>query len=153
VARLHDESSGEEPPEVKGVIDANQRDLAAPRPTATTIGLESVAPKLESLAAKLGVKAVLVMRSDPDTMVVAATAGPATAHFGVGDAGPKAGSNAGYVPLYCERVVESRQSTFVRDSRADEVFAGNADEARGGLAQLRNDVEFILHQDGSALDT
>ena len=176
-----------EPEQILAALDAH---LISPGPTATAAGLASVAPRIEALAEKLGVKSVLVMRSDPTSMVVAATAGPATVHYGVGDAGPKAGTDATQVPLYCERVVESGQSTFVRDSRADATFAGNADEtefgfvnylgvpvrdrdghvvgtvcilddhardydddARTELAELRDDVEFIVHQDGSALDT
>ncbi len=176
-----------EPDQILAALDAN---LMAPGPTATAVGLESVGPRLESLAEKLGVKSVLVMRSDHHDMVVAATAGPATVHYGVGDSGPKAGGDATQVPLYCERVVDSGQSTFVRDSREDQTFAGNADEtefglvnyfgvpirdrdgrvvgtvcvlddhardyddeARSELAQLRNDVEFIVRRDGSALDT
>lgn len=175
-----------EPDQILAALDAH---LISPGPTATTVGLESVTSRLESVAEKLGVKSVLVMRSDPDTMVVAATAGPATVHYGVGDAGPKAGADATQVPLYCEHVVDSGQSVFIRDSRADDAFAGNADEtdfglvnylgvpirdrdgrvvgtvcvlddhardyddeAHNELAQLRNDVEFIVHQNGSALD-
>ena len=45
---------------------------ASHRPDATE-GLASVAPGLEELAQQLNVKSVLVMRSEPDSMVVAAT--------------------------------------------------------------------------------
>ncbi|NVN49711.1 hypothetical protein [Mycolicibacterium hippocampi] len=53
------------------------------RPDATE-GLASVTPELERLARQLNVKSVLVMRSEPDSMVVAATGGEATKHYTVG---------------------------------------------------------------------
>ena len=43
-----------------------------------TPGLQSLAAGLEVIAEKLDVKSVLIMRSDPDSMVVAATAGAAS---------------------------------------------------------------------------
>lgn len=104
-----------------------------PHQTDTTAGLASVGPKLEALAELLDVKSVLVMRSEPDSMVVAATAGEATKHYTVGAAGKKAGDDADRVPLYCERVVNTDEQLFVRDSRSDDTFAGNEDEAEFGL--------------------
>jgi GAF domain-containing protein len=100
----------------------------------TTPGLQSLAPALEAIVEKLGVKSVLVMRSDPSSMVVAATAGTASAYYPVGGAGQKAGDATDRVPLYCERVVDSGETLFVRDSRADATFAGNEDETAFGLS-------------------
>jgi GAF domain-containing protein len=89
--------------------------------------------RLEALAETLGVKSILVMRSEPDSMVVAATAGEATKHYTVGAAGKKALGDAGRVPLYCEKVVAADATLFVRDSRTDSTFAGNEDETEFGL--------------------
>ena len=100
---------------------------ASHRPDATE-GLASVAPGLEELAQQLNVKSVLVMRSEADSMVVAGTGGEATQHYTVGAAGKKAGDDQDRTPLYCERVVNSDEALFVRDSRTDAVFAGNEDE-------------------------
>lgn len=107
--------------------------MAEPHKTDTTAGLAPLAPKLEKLAADLGVKSVLVMRSEPDSMVVAATAGEATQHYTVGAAGQKALGADGRTPLYCEKVVDSDTELFVKDSREDAVFAGNEDEVEFGL--------------------
>lgn len=104
-----------------------------PHRTDTTDGLSSLAPRLERVAQLLGVKSVLVMRSEPDSMVVAATAGEATEHYTVGAAGKKAGADESRVPLYCERIVDTNEDLFVRDSRADQRFAGNDDETEFGL--------------------
>lgn len=106
---------------------------AEPNKTDTTAGLEPLKPKLEQIAASLGVKSVLVMRSNPDSMAVAATAGEATKHYTVGAAGAKALGAAGKVPLYCEKVVDADAPLYVADSRADETFAGNEDEVEFGL--------------------
>lgn len=118
---------------------------AEPHRTDTTPGLSPVTSTLEAVAAKLGVKSVLVMRSEPDSMVVAATAGEATKHYTVGAAGQKAGTDSERVPLYCERVVASDETLFVRDSRQDSTFAGNEDEAEFGLS---NYLGLAVH-DGS----
>ena len=99
----------------------------------STPALSSLTPQLEALASRLGVKSVLVMRSEPDAMVVAATAGEATRHYTVGAAGKKAGEDTSRTPLYCERVVDTDEALFVRDSRTDETFAGNEDETEFGL--------------------
>ncbi|WP_328358005.1 GAF domain-containing protein [Mycobacterium sp. NBC_00419] len=106
---------------------------AQPHQTDTTAGLAPLAGELEKIAALLGVKSVLVMRSEPDSMVVAATAGEATQHYTVGAAGKKALDDASGVPLYCERVVDHDSALFVRDSREDATFAGNEDEVEFGL--------------------
>jgi GAF domain-containing protein len=92
-----------------------------------------LASRLEQVADQLGVKSVLVMRSEPDSMVVAATAGEATKHYTVGAAGKKAGNDDSRVPLYCENVVNADADLFVRDSRDDATFAGNEDETEFGL--------------------
>ncbi|MCV7224803.1 GAF domain-containing protein [Mycolicibacterium komossense] len=109
--------------------------MTAPEPhaTDTTSGLAGIASTLEDIAARLNVKSVLVMRSEPDSMVVAATAGEATKHYTVGAAGKKAGADDTRIPLYCERVVDTDSELFVRDSRADATFAGNEDETDFGL--------------------
>ncbi len=109
--------------------------MTAPQPftTDSTPALADITPRLDALAARLGVKSVLVMRSDPDAMVVAATAGEATQHYTVGAAGKKAGADEGRIPLYCERVVDTDQPLFVQDSRQDQTFAGNEDETEFGL--------------------
>lgn len=106
---------------------------AQPHETDTTAGLAPLADELEKIVAQLGVKSVLVMRSEPDSMVVAATAGEATQHYTVGAAGKKALGDESRVPLYCERVVDSDSPVFVRDSREDATFAGNEDEVEFGL--------------------
>ncbi|MDF2823350.1 MAG: histidine kinase, partial [Mycobacterium sp.] len=104
-----------------------------PKPaTDTTPGLSGLSADLDALVQKLGVKSVLVMRSEPESMVVAATAGDASKNYTVGAAGKKAG-DSDRVPLYCERVVNTDTPLFVRDSRADEIFAGNEDEEQFGL--------------------
>jgi GAF domain-containing protein len=105
-----------------------------PHATDTTAGLAPLASTLETLAGTLGVKSVLVMRSEPDAMVVAATAGESTEHYTVGAAGRKALDDADRVPLYCERVVSGDGEVFVRDSRQDADFAGNEDEVEFGLS-------------------
>lgn len=107
--------------------------VSEPHTTDTTPGLAPLAGRLEKIARQLGVKSVLVMRSEPDSMVVAATAGEATRHYTVGAAGKKALDDASRVPLYCERVVDSGSPVFVRDSREDATFAGNEDEVEFGL--------------------
>jgi GAF domain-containing protein len=101
--------------------------------TDTTEALAPLAPKLEALAETLGVKSILVMRSEPASMVVAATAGEATRHYTVGAAGRKALDDAARVPLYCEKVVATDAALFVRDSREDATFTGNEDETEFGL--------------------
>jgi len=109
--------------------------MSTPEPFAadSTPGLSAITPRLDVLAAHLGVTSVLVMRSEPDAMVVAATAGEATWHYTVGAAGKKSGGDAGRVPLYCERVVDTDEALYVRDSRLDPTFAGNEDETEFGL--------------------
>jgi alkanesulfonate monooxygenase SsuD/methylene tetrahydromethanopterin reductase-like flavin-dependent oxidoreductase (luciferase family) len=61
--------------------------IPEPHRTDTTTALTPLASRLEQVAEQLGVKSVLVMRSEPDSMVVAATAGEATKHYTVGAAG------------------------------------------------------------------
>ena len=104
-----------------------------PHRTDTTSALAPLSSRLEQVADQLGVKSVLVMRSEPDSMVVAATAGEASEHYTVGAAGKKAGEDSSRVPLYCERVVDADSDLFVRDSREDATFAGNEDETEFGL--------------------
>ena len=106
---------------------------AEPFATDSTAALSPITPQLDALAARLGVKSVLVMRSEADSMVVAATAGEATQHYTVGAAGRKAGADASRIPLYCERVVDTDEALHVRDSREHPTFAGNEDETEFGL--------------------
>lgn len=110
--------------------------MSTPQPhrTDTTPGLSPLASTLEDMARLLGVKSVLIMRSDVDSMVVAGTAGEATRHYAVGGAGQKASGDTERVPLYCERVVDTDDALFVRDSRQDETLAGNEDEIQFGLS-------------------
>ena len=115
---------------------------AEPHKTDTTAGLSPLAGQLEKIAELLGVKSVLVMRSEPDSMVVAATAGEATKHYTVGAAGKKARDDGSRVPLYCEKVVDADSALFVRDSREDATFAGNEDETEFGL---RNYLGLPVH--------
>ncbi|BBY30751.1 GAF domain-containing protein [Mycolicibacterium sediminis] len=127
--------------------------MSTPEPnrTDTTDALSPVADELERVAKLLDVKSVLVMGSDPDQMTVAATAGDATRHYTVGAAGTKAGSDAGRVPLYCERVVDTDEALFVRDSREDATFAGNEDEKEFGL---HNYLGLAVHDtDGAVVGT
>ena len=107
--------------------------MPEPHETDTTPGLKPLAGRIEELAAALDVKSVLVMRSEPDSMVVAATAGEATKHYTVGAAGKKALDDDARVPLYCEKVVDGDTELFVPDSREDGTFAGNEDEVEFGL--------------------
>lgn len=117
----------------------------------STPGLAGLTPQLDALVEKLGVKSVLVMRSEPDSMVVAATAGEAAKHYTVGAAGKKAGDDDGRVPLYCERVVDTDATLFVRDSREDDTFAGNEDEVEFGL---HNYLGLAVHgPDGGVVGT
>ncbi|ALR10225.1 histidine kinase [Mycobacteroides saopaulense] len=95
--------------------------------------LAALAPRLDELARLLKVRSVLVMRSEPSAMAVAATAGAAAEHYPVGAVGKKAGDDQGRVPLYCERVVDTDEEVFVRDSRVDDLFKGNEDEVEFGL--------------------
>ncbi|QEM46925.1 GAF domain-containing protein [Mycolicibacterium grossiae] len=112
----------------------NEAVTSEPFATDSTPSLAPLTGDLDALAARLGVKSVLVMRSDPASMVVAATAGEATKHYTVGAAGQKALASDDRVPLYCERVVDSDDTLYVKDSRADETFAGNEDETEFGLS-------------------
>jgi GAF domain-containing protein len=122
-----------------------------PHHTDTTSALAPLASRLEQVAAQLGVKSVLVMRSEPDSMVVAATAGEATKHYTVGAAGKKAGDDDSRVPLYCENVVNADSDLFVRDSRDDATFAGNEDETEFGL---HNYLGLAVHDaDGTVVGT
>jgi hypothetical protein len=122
--------------------------IPEPHRTDTTTALTPLASRLEQVAEQLGVKSVLVMRSEPDSMVVAATAGEATKHYTVGAAGKKAGDDTSRVPLYCERVVATDGDLFVRDSREDDTFAGNEDETEFGL---RNYLGLAVHDASGAV--
>jgi GAF domain-containing protein len=117
----------------------------------STPGLAGLAPALDALAQRLGVKSVLVMRSEPTSMVVAATAGEKASVYTVGAAGQKAVGNAGRKPLYCERVVDTDAALFVKDSRIDATFAGNEDEVEFGL---HNYLGLAVHDaDGQVVGT
>lgn len=102
-----------------------------PHRTDTTPALTPLASRLEQVAEQLGVKSVLVMRSEPDSMVVAATAGEATKHYTVGAAGKKA-----VVGTVC----------VLDDSARDYTPAQRAE-----ISQLRDDVEAIVRRDDTAL--
>jgi peroxiredoxin len=115
------------------VLDALDRTLADAPTANATPALSSVTSRMADLAETLGVKSCLVMRSDPGSMVVAATAGQGAAHYPVGAAGQKAALTPDAIPLYCEHVVDSGEAVFISDSRDDQVFAGNEDEVEFGL--------------------
>ena len=118
--------------------------------TDSTPALAGLTTDLDALVARLGVKSVLVMRSESDSMVVAATAGEASTNYTVGAAGKKAG-DSDRVPLYCERVVDTDAPLFVRDSREDTTFAGNEDEVEFGL---HNYLGVAVHgADGTVVGT
>ncbi|MDX1873561.1 redoxin family protein [Mycolicibacterium sp. 120266] len=119
--------------EPQQILDAVIQITQTPDAADSTPGLESVTSRMSELAQTLGVKSCLVMRSEPGSMVVAATAGVGASFYRVGDAGQKAATGDSETPLYCERVVDSGDEVFIRDSRNDEVFAGNADEVEFGL--------------------
>ncbi|MGE0214600.1 GAF domain-containing protein [Mycolicibacterium sp.] len=122
----------------------------APR-TDSTPGLAGLTSDFDALVDRLGVKSVLVMRSEPDTMVVAATAGDAAKHYTVGAAGKKALDDSERVPLYCEHVVDSDSALFVEDSREHPKFAGNEDEVEFGL---HNYLGLAVHgPDGAVVGT
>ncbi|MFC9438594.1 GAF domain-containing protein [Nocardia sp. NPDC057030] len=111
----------------------------------------SIEPLLEQTATALGVRSVLVMRSTPTHMAVEATAGAAEVHYPVGAEGEKGAAFAAAQELYCERVVDNDAELFVRDSRADPAFAGNADEVEFGLV---NYLGLAVHNpDGSVYGT
>jgi GAF domain-containing protein len=117
----------------------------------STPGLADIAPALNALAQRLGVKSVLVMRSEADSMVVAATAGDKASVYTVGAAGQKARGDDARKPLYCERVVDTDAALFVKDSRTDETFAGNEDEVEFGL---HNYLGLAVHDaDGRVVGT
>jgi GAF domain-containing protein len=119
--------------------------------TDSTPALAGLSADLDALVEKLGVQSVLVTRSESDSMVVAATAGEASKYYTVGAAGKKAGADAARTPLYCERVVDTDATLFVRDSRADATFAGNEDEVEFGL---HNYLGLAVHgADGSVVGT
>ena len=88
---------------------------------------------LDALAAELGVQSVLIMSSHAAQMRVEASAGAAQHIYTVGAAGNKSVVAPGTHALYCERVVDSDQPLFVRDSRADPEWQGNEDEVEFGL--------------------
>ncbi|CAN5277962.1 GAF domain-containing protein [soil metagenome] len=127
-------------------------DNTTPTPaTDSTPALAGLSADLDALAEKLGVQSVLVMRSESDSMVVAATAGEASKYYTVGAAGKKAGTDTERTPLYCERVVDTDATLFVKDSRADATFAGNEDEVEFGL---HNYLGLAVHgADGSVVGT
>ena len=119
--------------------------------TDSTPALAGLTADLDALVEKLGVQSVLVMRSEADSMVVAATAGEASKYYTVGAAGKKALDDAARTPLYCERVVDTDATLFVRDSRQDATFAGNEDEVEFGL---HNYLGLAVHgADGSVVGT
>jgi hypothetical protein len=63
----------------------------------------------------------------------------------------KAGDGGSRVPLYCERIVDTNDDLFVRDSRTDPTFAGNEDEVEFGL---HNDLGLAVHdQSGKVVGT
>lgn len=86
--------------------------------------------KLDTLANVTGLYSILVMASLPATMkVVLANNQPI---YSANDEGPKS-VQAGCHELYCERVVNSKQSLLVNDASKDPEWAGNEDLVKFGL--------------------
>ncbi len=86
--------------------------------------------RLDELAARSGLRAILIMESEPDTMkVVVANDQPL---YHVGDCGPKS-RKPGCHELYCERVVDTAQPLFVPDASAAEEWKGNEDYVKFNL--------------------
>nr|WP_042179683.1 GAF domain-containing protein [Kibdelosporangium sp. MJ126-NF4]CEL13963.1 GGDEF family protein VCA0785 [imported], putative [Kibdelosporangium sp. MJ126-NF4]CTQ88332.1 GGDEF family protein VCA0785 [imported], putative [Kibdelosporangium sp. MJ126-NF4] len=99
----------------------------------TSENLAGLSADLDEAARRIGAKSVLVMRSTPTHMRVEASAGESEAVYPVGAEGRKHGAFPEAKELYCERVVDTAQPLFVRDSRDDPEFAGNEDEVEFGL--------------------
>ncbi|MGL6235495.1 MAG: GAF domain-containing protein [Segniliparus sp.] len=110
-----------------------------------------LAPELDQIAKELDVRSVLIMRSTPAHMRVEATAGEAEAVYTVGAEGRKGAVFEDAHELYCERVVNTGQALFVRDSAEDPEFAGNEDEAEHGLNNYLGVP--VLGPDGSVFGT
>ncbi len=85
-----------------------------------------------AVAAATGLRSILIMRSTPTHMVVAASGGPAREVYHPGDAGPKS-VNPGCHKLYCEQVVNTDAELHVPDATADPEWAGNEDLVKFGL--------------------
>jgi GAF domain-containing protein len=94
---------------------------------------ESLADKLDAVAQQVGVESVLIMRSTPTHMKVEATGGPAEAIYQVGAEGKKGGAFEEAHELYCERVVNTDNPLFVKDSALEPEWNGNEDQVEFGL--------------------
>ena len=86
--------------------------------------------KLDTLAKVTGLHSILVMASLPASMkVILANNQPI---YSPHDEGPKS-VQAGCHELYCERVVNTKQSLYVKDASSDPEWVNNEDLVKFGL--------------------
>lgn len=92
-----------------------------------------LANRLDEVAATVGVKSVLIMRSTPTHMRVEAIGGTAEQIYTVGAEGKKRDAFETVHELYCERVVNTNAPLFVKDSVLNPEWNGNEDQLEFGL--------------------
>lgn len=95
---------------------------------------DSLRQDIDALAAQLGVSSILVMRSLPQHMQVEASGGRHEDTYPIGAQGKKSSLAHNSQALYCERVVDTDQPLYVKDSRLESDWAGNEDEVEFGLS-------------------
>ncbi|PMY59905.1 MULTISPECIES: GAF domain-containing protein [Pseudomonas] len=95
---------------------------------------DSLQADIDALARQLGVSSILIMRSLPQHMQVEASGGRHENTYPIGAQGQKSSLAHNGQALYCERVVDSGQSLYVKDSRLEAEWAGNEDEVEFGLS-------------------
>ncbi|QJI38279.1 GAF domain-containing protein [Pseudomonas sp. ADAK13] len=95
---------------------------------------DSLREDIDALAKQLGVSSVLVMRSLPQHMQVEASGGHHEDTYPIGAQGKKSSLAHNGQALYCERVVDTDQPLYVKDSRLEADWAGNEDEVEFGLS-------------------
>ncbi|GEM_PF-1031023 len=95
---------------------------------------ESLRQEIDELALQLGVSSILVMRSLPQHMQVLASGGRHEDTYPIGAEGKKSTLAHNGQALYCERVVDTDQPLYVKDSRLEADWAGNEDEVEFGLS-------------------
>jgi len=95
---------------------------------------DSLRQDIDALALQLGVSSILVMRSLPQHMQVEASGGRHEDTYGIGAQGKKSSLAHNGQALYCERVVDTNQPLYVKDSRLEADWAGNEDEVEFGLS-------------------
>lgn len=95
---------------------------------------DSLRQDIDALAKQLGVSSILVMRSLPQHMQVEASGGHHEDTYPIGAQGKKSSLAHNGRALYCERVVDTDQPLYVKDSRLEADWAGNEDEVEFGLS-------------------